>query len=90
MRRRIRKYRRGSDHPAAVLDAASVAELRDMRRDGASYRELAEDFGVSLPTVWKAAIGISWQCILAEPAERVRTPQYLASGRGPRMPTEPG
>ncbi|MDP3139837.1 MAG: HNH endonuclease [Burkholderiaceae bacterium] len=52
---------KGSTNSCAVLTEAQVADMRRIRRDeGVSYKQLAERFGVSTMTAFRAATGRLW------------------------------
>lgn len=42
---------KGENNQSAVLSDAQVIEMREMRKDGARYKELAKRYGVCLSTV---------------------------------------
>lgn len=50
----------GESHPISKLTEASVTEMRSRYRDGELLSELAEVYGVSVSTVWRAVKGLSW------------------------------
>lgn len=45
------RYRRGDEHPGAVLTDAEVDLVRDLHEAGWSYSRLAEKFEVSKSTI---------------------------------------
>jgi hypothetical protein len=52
---------RGEDKPEAKLTWVTVTQARQLREAGATYAELAQRFGVSTPTIWKAVTGRTWR-----------------------------
>ena len=52
------RHQRGDDRPFARLDRAAVIDIRSGKLTGAEY---AEKYGVSRPTVCKAAKGYTWK-----------------------------
>lgn len=53
----------GEDRKDAKLTKAKVIEIRRESANGVTYKELAVRFGVSVSTVRKAALGISWRVV---------------------------
>lgn len=51
---------RGERHGSAKLTASVIAEARDLRAGGMSYRKLGERFGVSHTTIRDAIVGDTW------------------------------
>ena len=53
----------GERNPQAKLTAATVAEMRRLRAaTGQSYRIIAEQFGISTMTAYRAIVRQSWNC----------------------------
>lgn len=55
------KHRYGSTNPNARLNEGAVTEMRRRSREGASYTQLAREFGVSVSVAHRAIIGRSWR-----------------------------
>lgn len=55
------KHRYGSANPNAKLTEGAVTEMRRRSRAGASYTQLAREFGVSVSVAHRAIIGQSWR-----------------------------
>jgi len=51
---------RGRKNPHARLTEQEVAEIRLLRRMGATLRRLSSSFGVSLSHVWRIVTGRAW------------------------------
>ena len=51
----------GEGNPRAKLTAEKVRELRDRRAQGATYRQLAAEFGISDVSAWAAVNGKTWR-----------------------------
>lgn len=51
---------RGERHPMARLTERQVAEIRARRDEGAMYREIGEEFGISKSTVFAIVSGRIW------------------------------
>lgn len=54
------QYSRGEDRPMSKLTDEDVRELRELRRRGWSYADLARHHGVAHATARKAALGLTW------------------------------
>jgi hypothetical protein len=54
-------YARGAALPQTILDEDLVAEMRRLRRSGATLREIAERFGVTEGAAGSACKGRSWK-----------------------------
>jgi hypothetical protein len=54
---------RGEKHPQARLTEALVLAMRERRRQGAFFREIAAEFGVPTLTAYDAIKGITWSHI---------------------------
>lgn len=54
---------RGERHGQAILTAEKVRAMRDLREDGATFKEIARRFGVHHVTARHAVIGINWSHI---------------------------
>lgn len=54
---------RGEKHPGAKLTEEIVHQLRRRRREGAFFREIAEEFGIPKLTVWDAVSRKTWSHI---------------------------
>lgn len=52
--------RKGEKHPLARLTEGIVLAMRQRRRDGLYFREIAEEFGVPTLTVYDAVTGTTW------------------------------
>jgi hypothetical protein len=50
----------GEGHPRAKLTDDKVRQLRARRADGATYRQLAAEFGISDVSAWAAVNGRTW------------------------------
>jgi len=59
---------KGEHRPQAKLTEAAV---REIRTSGATLAELAEKFGVGLPTVQKARVGDTWKHVVIEDGQVV-------------------
>lgn len=53
-------HQSGEDHPHAKLTAKQVAEMRQLRSDGALLKPLALKFGVGTSQVYRIVTGLSW------------------------------
>jgi hypothetical protein len=54
--------KRGEDHHNAALNEEKVRLARQMRAEtGMSYPQLAEHFGVALPTIYRAIVRKTWK-----------------------------
>lgn len=53
----------GEKHPSAILKEADVCEIRRLRAAGLRLRVIAEQFGISVTTVSRIALGHSWRCV---------------------------
>jgi hypothetical protein len=51
---------RGEKHPQARLTEVMVLSMRERRREGAFFREIAGEFGVPTLTAYDAIKGITW------------------------------
>lgn len=59
--KRAGKSPKGERNPMAKLTEALVSELRSSRKErGLTFKQLAQDFGVSTMTAYRAAMGQSW------------------------------
>jgi predicted transcriptional regulator len=55
------KTAKGERNPMAVLNVSIVADMRKVRADtGLYYKDIAERFGVSTMTAFRAITGRSW------------------------------
>ena len=52
---------KGSKHCKAKLSEDSVLEIRKRRAAGSSFKSLAEEYGVSSPTIRSACLGLTWK-----------------------------
>lgn len=52
---------KGVTHPRAKLDAGQIREIRRRYKEGALVLSLAEEFGVSSPTISKIAHGVAYK-----------------------------
>jgi len=67
---------RGERHPQAKLTEAAVREIRDC---DATLAQLAERFGVGVPTVQKARVGETWKHVIEDGAVAARS-RGIAAG----------
>lgn len=51
---------RGERHPSACLSETLVTELRDQRRAGRRYNELAQTYRPPMMTIYSAVVGDTW------------------------------
>jgi hypothetical protein len=51
---------RGERHPSANLTESLVTELRDHRRAGRRYNELAQTYRLPMMTIYSAVVGDTW------------------------------
>jgi DNA-binding transcriptional regulator YiaG len=56
-----KRNRRGSRHHAARIDESSVLQLLQLRSEGIPQAQLAEMFGISVPTVSEITNRKSWK-----------------------------
>ena len=54
------KFKQGELNHCAILTAELVQEMRQMRRGGASYSQLADRFDVDRKHAWRICQRISW------------------------------
>jgi hypothetical protein len=54
------KHRMGESHHAARLTAPQVMEMRALRRDGLTFKAIAERFGAKWQTIYSAITGDTW------------------------------
>lgn len=58
---------KGERMPQAKLTEADVISIRERWGvDGCTVRQLAEEYGTSVPTLWKAAVGKTWTHVKGE------------------------
>jgi lambda repressor-like predicted transcriptional regulator len=57
------RRQRGTANGNAVLTPLEVADMRQMRDEGWTYKALSDHFGVSVRTVWLAISGRTWSHI---------------------------
>jgi hypothetical protein len=50
----------GDGNPRAKLTSRKVRQLRALRADGLTYRQLATEFGISDVSAWAAVNGKTW------------------------------
>lgn len=58
-----RGYRVGETHPIAKLTDVQVDQIRELAEEGASYRQLAEAFGVSkslIAAICRYEVRVQW------------------------------
>jgi hypothetical protein len=82
------RARVGSASHFARLDESAVAELRRLHAEGATWRELAERFGVGELTVWRILTGRTWKHVAPGPPVRprwVRLEPIESGGAGPAV-----
>jgi hypothetical protein len=53
-------FKRGEANYAAFLTEDHVRELRQLRVDGNSYRQLAERYGIDKKHAWRICQRIAW------------------------------
>jgi hypothetical protein len=53
-------FKRGEANYAAFLTEDHVLELRQLRVDGYSYRQLAERYGIDKKHAWRICQRIAW------------------------------
>lgn len=58
--RRVTVPSRGADHGCAVLTESDVLEIRDRRQAGATLRELADRFSVTVSTISLICLRKTW------------------------------
>lgn len=54
------RFKRGDENIAAILTPELVIRLRQMRANGATYRELSDEFGIDRKHAWRICQGIAW------------------------------
>ena len=54
------QHGQGENHPQARLTEPLVLAMRERRREGAYFREIAEEFGIPKLTVYDAVTGKTW------------------------------
>lgn len=52
---------RGTKNASARLTDEAVVEMRRRSHEGASYTQLAHEFGVSVSAAYRAVVGLSWK-----------------------------
>ena len=57
------KYHFGTKNVNARLTDEAVIEMRRRSRDGATYTQLAREYGVSVQAAYRAVVGLSWRHI---------------------------
>ena len=55
-----RKFKRGEDNIAAILTAELVQKMRQLQKEGWSYRRLASEFDVDEKHAWRICRRIAW------------------------------
>lgn len=60
---------KGTKNGRAKLTESDVLEIREKRRSGAFFYELAEEYGVCKKTIQDAVSGRNWANVLPEPPE---------------------
>lgn len=64
---------RGEDNGHSKLREEQVLAMRQLRAEGQTYREIAEQFGVLHTTAWMAITGAAWSHLPgAQPARKYR------------------
>jgi DNA-binding XRE family transcriptional regulator len=66
-KRRHGTMAKGSGHGIAVLNAEAVIKIRAARAAGRSKTSIAEEFGVSRPTIYAIERGMTWRHVPATP-----------------------
>ena len=54
---------KGSNHHAAKLDENKVRKMRELRKTGLIFRELAKRFGVTYAAAYYAISGVTWKSV---------------------------
>jgi len=54
------KFKRGEENFAALLTPELVRKMRQLRKDGWSYRQLAFEFDVDEKHAWRICNGQAW------------------------------
>jgi len=54
------KFKRGEENIAALLTPELVRKMRQLRKDGWSYRQLAFEFDVDEKHAWRICNGQAW------------------------------
>ena len=55
-----RKFKRGEDNFAAILTAELVQKMRQLQKEGWSYRRLASEFDVDEKHAWRICNNQAW------------------------------
>ncbi len=66
------KTPRGSENAAAKLTESDIAGILELRRQGKTHREIAEEFNISKTGASNILSGISWSHISGIPKKELR------------------